>query len=61
MKVVAGKHPGQGQEDLSYFGRCTSTSQVRGGDSDDARSHHLPGAQLWVGSSRNWSVFRGRP
>ena len=27
----------------------------------DTRSHHYPGAQLWVGSSRIWSVFLGRP
>ena len=28
---------------------------------DDARSHHRPGAQLWVGSSRNWSILLRRP
>ena len=28
---------------------------------DYTRSHHHPGAQLWVGSSRNWSVFLERP
>ena len=26
---------------------------------DDSQSHRHPGAQLWVGSSLNWSVFRG--
>ena len=26
-------------------------------DIDDIQSHHILGAQLWVGSSRNWSVF----
>ena len=28
---------------------------------DYTRSHHHPGAQFWVGSSRNWSVFLERP
>ena len=27
---------------------------------DDTRSHRCPGAQLWVGSSPNWSVFLER-
>ena len=27
------------------------------GYTDDARSYRLPGAQLYVGSSQNWSVF----
>ena len=27
----------------------------------DARSHHLSGAQIWLGSSWNLSVFLGRP
>ena len=25
---------------------------------DDTRSHSRPDAQLWVGSSRKWSVFQ---
>ena len=28
---------------------------------DDTRSHRIPGAQLWIGSSRKWSVFGGSP
>ena len=28
---------------------------------DYTPSHHHPGAQFWVGSSRNWSVFLERP
>ena len=28
---------------------------------DYTRSYHHPGAQFWVGSSRNWSVFLERP
>ena len=31
--------------------RCSSTSLVQREDTDDTRLHHLPGAQLWVGSS----------
>ena len=25
------------------------------------RSHHRPGVHIWIGSSRNWSVFVERP
>ena len=32
-----------------------------GGYTDYTRSYHHPGAQFWVGSSRNWSVFLERP
>ena len=28
---------------------------------DYTRSYHHPGAQFWVGSRRNWSVFLERP
>ena len=28
---------------------------------DYTRSYHHPGAQFWVGSSRNWPVFLERP
>ena len=35
---------------------CLSTCRVRDEDTDDARSHRHPGAQLWVWLSRNWSV-----
>ena len=30
---------------------------MRGEDTDGTRSHCRPGAQLWVGRSRNWLVF----
>ena len=45
----------------SHIGKCRSISRVRREYTDDARSHHLLGAKLWVGSSRNWSVFLERP
>ena len=28
---------------------------------DDTRSQHLPDVRLWLGLSRKWSVFLGRP
>ena len=56
MEVVLGRHAGQSQGVVA----CRSTSPVRGEDAVDTRSHNLPGAQLWVGLSCNWSVFRGR-
>ena len=34
---------------------------MRGEYTDYTRSYHHPGAQFWVGSSRNWSVFLERP
>ena len=34
---------------------------MRGEYIDHSRSHHHTGALLWVGSSRNWSVFLERP
>ena len=37
-------------------GRRWSTSRVRGGDTDDIRSHRPPGGQIWIGLSRNWPV-----
>ena len=43
-----------------YVGRCRSISRVYGEYTDYTRSHHHPGAQFWVGSSRNWSVFLER-
>ena len=45
----------------SYVGRCRSISIVFGEYTDYTRSYHHPGAQFWVGSSRNWSVFLERP
>ena len=57
MEVVAGRHAGQSQGGCHHVGKCRSTSRVRGEGTDDTRSHHLPGAQFWIGSSRNWSVF----
>ena len=61
MEVVDGKHVGRSQGGLRHVGRCLSTSRVRGEDTDDTQSHRLPGAQLWVWSSLNWSVILGRP
>ena len=51
MEVVADRHVGQSQE---WLVACRSTSRVR---LDDTQSHSFPDAQLWVGSSGNWSVF----
>ena len=61
MKVVDGMHAGQSQEGWSYVWLCLSTLQVQSENTDDFWSHCLPGAQLMVGSSWNWSVFLGRP
>ena len=61
MQVVDGMHAGQSQVGWSHDGRCCSTSRVLGEVTDDTRSHRCPGAQLWLGSSRNWSVFMERP
>ena len=60
MGVVNGMHAGQ-SHGVSHVGRCRSTSRLRDEDTDDNRSHRRPSAQLWVGSSWNWSVFRRRP
>ena len=49
------------RRDWSYVWRCRSTFRMRDGDTDDIRWHHLLCENLWVGSSRNWSVYRGRP
>ena len=61
MEVVDGMHSWQSQGGWSHVGRCRSTCRVRGEDTDDTRSHRRPGAQLWVGLSRNWSFFLERP
>ena len=45
----------------SHVGGHRNTCSVRGVDTDDIRPHSLTIAQLWVGSSENWSVSRGRP
>ena len=41
----------------SHVDRCREIG-VRCEDPDDTRSYRLPGAQLWVGSSGNWTVCR---
>ena len=33
---------------------------MRGERTSETRLHRLPLAQVWEGSSRNWSVYRGR-
>ena len=48
MEMVIAKRSGQSQKGLVP---CQSTLQVRGEDTDDNRSHRLPGATLWVGLS----------
>ena len=50
-------HAGQSIGGLSHFGRFRSISRVRGEDYDDTRNHRRSDAQLWIGSSRNLSVF----
>ena len=53
MEVVVGRHAGQSQGvgsmsgDTGAFPECKVYTLI---------THHA-GAQLWVGSSRNWSVF----
>ena len=56
MEVMVGKDAGQRQGGWSHVRRCRSTSRVRDENTDDTRSHRLPGAWLLVGSIRNWSV-----
>ena len=34
--------------------QCEMKTPMTSGHTDDPRSHDLPGAQLLVGSSRNW-------
>ena len=60
MEVVVGKHVGKARMGWWHDGGCQITSPVRGEDANDTLSHCLPGAQLWVGSNRNLSVFQGR-
>ena len=45
----------------SHVGRYRSISRVCGEYTDYTRSYHHPGAQFWVGSNRNCSVFQERP
>ena len=65
MELVLGKHAGQSQVvgrmsgDAGAF--LESVGKECGVYTDYTRSHHHPGAQFWVGSSRNWSVFLKRP
>ena len=54
---ACGTKPGS----CSHVWRCLSIFRVRVEFTDYTRLHHHPGAQLWVGSSRNWSVFLERP
>ena len=61
IEMVDSMYAGQSQGGWSHVGTCQSTSRVRREDTDDTRSHHRPGAQLWVGSSRNRLVFLERP
>ena len=56
MEMVIGKYARKMRCYLC-FGKCQRTSHVRDGYTDDTRSHRPPGAQLWDGLSRNWSVF----
>ena len=57
MEVVVGVHADK-DACCSHVGRCRSTFRVQG---EDTRSHRHPRTLLWVGSSRNRLVFRGRP
>ena len=57
IEVVDGMHAGRRQGAWSPVGRCRSISKLQGEDTGDTRSQGLPGAQLWLGSSRNWSFF----
>ena len=58
MEVVVDlRHARQSEDGLSHVGCCQSTSRVQCEDTDDSRSHRLPGAKLWIGLNRNWSVF----
>ena len=42
--------------DWPHVGRCRNTSRVWAEDTVNTRSHRLPGAQIWVGSSWSCSV-----
>ena len=57
MQVVVGRHTDKARWGWLHVASCCSTSQVQGEDTDVIRSHRPSGAQLWVDSSRNWSVF----
>ena len=60
IELVLGKHMGQSKVvgrmwgDAGAFPACGEYAYY-------TRSHHHPGAQIWVGSSRNWSVFLEGP
>ena len=56
-----GGSDGGGGLQVSHVRRCRNISRVRGEYTDYIRSHHHPGVQFWVGSSRNWSVFLEGP
>ena len=57
MELVLGKHAGQSQVVGSMSGDAGAFPEYVGNTRDYIRSYHHPGAQFWVGSSRNWSVF----
>ena len=61
MEVVVCRHARQSQEGLVAYPVTLEYFRVRGENINDIALNRLPGAQLWVLSSRNWSVFRGRP
>ena len=61
MELVLGKHAGQSQVVGRMLGDAGAFPECVGNTPDYTRSYHHPGAQFWVGSSRNWSVFMKRP
>ena len=60
MEVVDGMHVGQNQG-LSTCQEIRKHLPNARFCTGDTRSHCRPDAQLWVGLSRNWSVFLERP
>ena len=61
MELVLGKHAGQSQVVGCMSGDAGAFPECVWEYTDYTRSYHHPGAQFWVGSSRNWSVFLERP
>ena len=59
--VVDGKHSVKSQESFVACREMPKHFPSARSYTDDTSSHRLPGAQLWVVSSCNWSVFLGRP
>ena len=60
MELVLGRHAGQSQVFCRMSGDAGAFPEC-GEYTDYTRWYHHPGAQFWVGSSRNWSVFQKRP